>query len=511
MKHFVVAVVLGFIGGGVSAAPDSPPATALSDYVHAPDSSFSWEKRASYDLPGAEVVELRLHSQTWQNILWKHRFYVIRPDNVGPDVHDAMLIIAGGRWRDSYETEASPAQLPAESALFIELAKRLGRVVAVIGEVPFQPMFGLKEDELIAYTFDQYLKSGDADWPLLLPMVKAAVKGMDAVQAFATQEWQLPLERFTVLGGSKRGWTTWLTGAVDSRAARLVPIVIDVLNFEEQMPHQSEFWGAPSRALAPYSERNLLAALASDRGADLRRIVDPYSYREALTQPKLIVNATNDVFFPIDDLNLYWNGLEGPKHVLYVPNNGHNVNDFGRLIPAVVAFVRAGEGAGGGAAAGEAAAAGAAAGDGAAAASGAAAGTASGPASPSSSAAGGEARDDGGLPSIAWQYEGSGKNVRLCVRSDPAPSGVVLWSAVSEDSDFRDAVFSSMPVSAADGVYVASVPAPDAGFKVAFGELAFGEGESRYMLSTNVRVIDATGRPPAFSAALDGQAGVCPR
>src|SRR5690606_33252787 len=99
-------------------------------------------------------------------------------------------------------------------------------------------------------------------------------------------------------------------------------IVIDVLNLEAQMPHQTAIWGAPSAALAPYSERGLVGVLASDRGADLRRIVDPYGYRTELTQPKLIVNATNDVFFPIDDLNLYWNGLEGPKHVLYMPNNG---------------------------------------------------------------------------------------------------------------------------------------------------------------------------------------------
>jgi PhoPQ-activated pathogenicity-related protein len=509
MKHLVAAVVLGFscgVGvGSVSAAPDSPPATALADYVHAADPSFAWERRASYTVPGAEVVELRLHSQTWRNVLWKHRLYVIRPESVSKHadedaLKDAMLIIAGGRWRDSFDTEASPAQLPAESALFIELAKRLGTVVAVIAQVPFQPMFGLKEDELIAYTFAEYLKTGDADWPLLLPMVKAAVRGMDAVQAFAAQEWGLPLERFTVLGGSKRGWTTWLTGAVDPRVTKLVPIVIDVLNFEAQMPHQTAVWGAPSRALAPYSERGLLGALASDRGADLRRIVDPYSYREELTQPKLIVNATNDVFFPIDDLNFYWNGLQGPKHVLYVPNNGHDINDFGRLIPAVVAFAGVRDGA----VAGSSSAATSGSPD--AAESGSPSAGDSG--SPSAATAG---SPTGRLPRILWQYGGSGDDVRLCVRSDMPPRSVVLWSAVSEDPDFRDELFASAPVSAAtDGVYVADVPAPDAGYKVAFAELAFGDGEARYTLSTNVRVVDSTGKPPEFAAALDGTAGVCP-
>jgi hypothetical protein len=60
-------------------------------------------------------------------------------------------------------------------------------------------------------------------------------------------------------------------------------------------------------------------------------------------------------------------------------------------------------------------------------------------------------------------------------------------------------------------VYTAEVQAPASGYEVMFAELAFGEGDARYTLSTNVRVIDSTGRPPEFSAALDGDAGVCPR
>ena len=110
--------------------------------------------------------------------VWRHQLLVIRPPDVrNPDI--ALLEIGGDadRWIKHLRPACGPS--PASA----------GAVVAAINKVPNQPLYGgRKEDALIAYTFDQYLKTGDTTWPLLFPMVKSAVRGMDAVQAFARKE-----------------------------------------------------------------------------------------------------------------------------------------------------------------------------------------------------------------------------------------------------------------------------------------------------------------------------------
>ncbi len=439
-------------GGGAE------PTEALAAFVAEPDASFMWRVQRRYHHPHAEIIELHLESQTWQGEIWKHQLLLVRPHRVRDESH-AVLVVGGGRWRDEYETAAGDdAPLPEGGDLFVGIARLLRAPVVVLGQVPYQPLFGMTEDRLIAHTFERYLATGDADWTLLMPMVNSVVRAFDASSAASEREWGSPLERFTVTGGSKRGWTTWLTAAGDPRVVALAPIVIDALNMERHFPHQVEAWGAPSESIRPYTDLGLDRILASPEGAGLRQIVDPFSYRARLGQPKLIVLATNDQYFPLDSANLYFDELREPKYLLYLPNERHSVEDYEPFVRALRALHQ--------------------------------------------SAASGKP-----LPRLEWEYRSGGGALMLCVRSDPGARSWRVWRALSADRDLRDAQWEAVaesPRSAAR--FVLSDPAQ--GYAAIVGEAAFGRALHAFTLSTSLSVTAAAGEP-SYGTQPAGESGLC--
>src|ERR1700722_17335250 len=68
--------------------------TELFDYINLPDSSFEWSIISHRCDLGHSVsrMDLNLHSQTWQSILWRHHLVLYIPDTIR-DSDTAMLII----------------------------------------------------------------------------------------------------------------------------------------------------------------------------------------------------------------------------------------------------------------------------------------------------------------------------------------------------------------------------------------------------------------------------------
>ena len=428
----------------------------LADYVAKPDASYGWTKIREGQIGSTEYAELILTSQHWRDVAWKHRLFVIKP-STAVQAKRGVLVIAGGRWKEQYEDPAREEDLPSESKLFAMIAEQLKSPVAVLLHVPQQPLFdGLVEDEIISLTFDKYLSTEDPEWPLLLPMVKSAVRGMDAVQEYCQEQWSLPLESFTVTGASKRGWTTWLVGAIDQRATAIAPMVIDTLNMHVQMKHQIDAWGVYSEQIEDYSKRKIQQRMETAAGRALRDIVDPFSYRQTLNQPKLIFIGTNDRYWPLDALNLYWDDLTGPKYISYIPNNGHGLKDFVRIVGNLAALHADGNG---------------------------------GP----------------GLPAIDWSFARQDDALTLRVQSDRPPEAVNVWLAKSEKRDFRDSLWQAKPTTADGETFVYKLPTPSSGYAAMFGELRFRQHEIPYYLSTNVQLISAGDPAPADAVGLIGR------
>ena len=170
----------------------APPAreTALDRYVKAPDPAFRFSVVATRPGEGHTAYLLEMVSQRWLTTAevdkpeWRHWLTIIKPDTVAHPT--ALLLVAGGD---------SKRKAPDKTdAGLLDIAMTTRSVVAELRMVPNQPLVFANdggrersEDEIIAYTWDKFLRTGDERWPARLPMTKAVVRAMDAVTAFCAQ------------------------------------------------------------------------------------------------------------------------------------------------------------------------------------------------------------------------------------------------------------------------------------------------------------------------------------
>ncbi len=306
----------------MASAKQIPP-SELYQFLNKPDSSFHFD----WD-PSRRQIDLT--SQTWQGVPWKHAV-IFSEANPSGLKGVALLFVTGGH--------------PNSSILGL-IEKNLRIPTAVLCDIPNQPLYGgLTEDDLISYTFQKYLETEDASWPLLFPMAKSVIRTMDAVEAITSKSAN-PIHRFIISGASKRGWTSWLVGtSLDRRVDAIAPMVIDNLNLNAQMKAQISEWGKYSDQIVAYSKTGFLDKLSTPAAARLARMVDPYSYRKNLKVPTLVVKGSNDQYWTVDAMDRYWSDIHVPKWEVTVPNVGHNLGGGAEALETVGQFSLAVEGA----------------------------------------------------------------------------------------------------------------------------------------------------------------------
>jgi len=426
MKKVLSLIILLYFSAAVTlAAPQKPitPETALQAYLHNSDKSFKWEVQDKKKGDGVMIYRVLYTSQIWRGITWKHEMFIMVPDIL--KYNDALLFITGGH---NDNTVPSTHKWDEDLATALSgVAKTNMTIVALVWQVPNQPLYGdLTEDALISYTLHQYLGDHDFTWPLLFPMTKSAIRGMDVVQQFAKKEIKRKVNQFVVSGASKRGWTTWLTGANDKRVKAIGPMVIDVLNMPVNVDYQKKVWGDYSIEIEDYVKLGIAQQFNTPGGSDIVKMVDPYSYRKTLTMPKMIFMGTNDPYWPADAVKNYIDSIPGDNHICYTPNAAHDLGDKKKAFATLSAFL-------------------------------------------------GTTVTNGKYPICDYTVSDNNGTITLKIKTTPGLLvDAIMWSADSKDQDFRDEKWGDKSLNAANKAEITvSVKIPESGFKAFYVDLKY--------------------------------------
>jgi len=418
------------------------PETALQSYLDNGDDTYKWEIKNKYLVGETTAYDLLLTSQNWREHIWKHQLTLLVPKEIEYD--GALLFVTAGELENNAPIwrSADYGKTPG----FANMAEKNKAIVAIVRQVPNQPLYGgLEEDQLISFTLHNFKKDKDYSWPLLFPMVKSASRAMDAVQEFSKEKLHKNIKRFTVTGESKRGWTSWLIAAFDKRVEAIAPMVIDALNMPVSLDYQIKVWNKYSDQIADYTKLEIPQTVKTADGEAITTMVDPYSYRDKLDMPKLILIGTNDPYFPIDAIKNYIDDIPGENYIHYVPNTAHNLSAKGE--PALVVI------------------------------------------------SGFWAKTLMKKPYNEINYQISSNNTMatLYVKSSSDDLlNIYFWSADSEDRDFRDEKWELKSIRSANDKEVKyKIPFPEKGFKAFYIDMEFANPNGgKYTKSTRMYVVD---------------------
>jgi len=373
-------------------------------------------------------TQFTFSSGDWHGTNWTNRVRVFQPKrNLFPGTASLLFLM------EPFLFDGAGGQLAADAA---------GTTLVMVYDVPNQPLFGRREDGLLGYSIQQMARTNDASWSLAFPMTRSTVRSMDAVQAWSRGKGRIPIKDFVLIGFSKRGLSAWLASP-DPRVRALVSLGYNNLNLVGQARLQKQDWGEISKhwtwMIGPDFEREL----QTPQGEALTRAWDPFSFRDEIKVPKLLVDATNNDYWSLDSPTQFADQLRGPTNWLYFANSGHYMEQaFFPMVQTSASWIRR--------------------------------------------TLRGQSLEN---PSL------SVSSSRLELRA-PRATGATLFYAVSPSRDFRESAWLSIPMPRIGETFRAPRPKlpDDAKFLAVFGEANYppSEGINGMQLSSRVAIVPAS-------------------
>jgi PhoPQ-activated pathogenicity-related protein len=155
---------------------------------------------------------------------------------------------------------------------------------------------------------------------------------------------------------------------------------------------------------------------------------------------------------------LYFAELREPKHLLYLPNEQHSVNDYEPVVRTLRALHES-------------------------------------------------SADGATLPQLEWEHQTAEGTLALCMRAAGNARRLRLWRAASADRDLRDARWQlASDARGSSARFLLREPAQ--GYVAFFGEAAFGTGVGAFTLSTTLVVSAAPAEIP-YGTRPPGRDGLC--
>mgnify|MGYP001037014632 CR=1 FL=1 len=213
------------------------------------------------------------------------------------------------------------------------------------------------------------------------------------------------------------------------------------------LDYQVKVWQEYSIQIEDYTKLGIPQEANTENGNDITTMIDPYSYRDKLSMPKMIFIGTNDEYWPVDAIRHYIDDIPGKNYIHYVPNAGHGLDDGQQALTALSAFF-------------------------------------------------GRTLSGDSYPACKWIIDQYDKQLTLSVETSPEQlQGVMLWSTDSEDRDFRDETWTSLSIDGElqENIDV-QVEMPESGFRAFYLDLQYSDPNGgTYTKSTRMFVSDSMG------------------